>query len=265
MAAAISRSLSAKTMLALLPPSSRVIRLTWSAAPRMIRCPTAVEPVKQTLRTAGWVTNRSPTTEPLPGDDGEDALGEPGLEGELAEPHRGQRGQLGGLEHDGVAGRQGRGEAPAGDRHREVPRHDDPDDAERLLERDVEAAGDRDLPAEQPLRRGRVVGQHVADVAGLPAGVADRVAGVGHLELGQLLEVVVDDLGEPAQQPATVGRGHGAPGRSGGLGRGDRGVGLLERRPASTVVTDRLGGRVDAPRATVALTAARTPGPAPSR
>jgi hypothetical protein len=33
----------------------------------MIRLPTSVEPVKQTLRTAGWVTNRSPTTEPLPG------------------------------------------------------------------------------------------------------------------------------------------------------------------------------------------------------
>ena len=29
-------------------------------------------------------------------------------------------------------------EAPAGDRHREVPRHDDADDAERLVERDVE-------------------------------------------------------------------------------------------------------------------------------
>ena len=33
----------------------------------MICWPTEVEPVKQTLRTAGWVTNRSPTTLPLPG------------------------------------------------------------------------------------------------------------------------------------------------------------------------------------------------------
>ena len=33
----------------------------------MIRWPTSVEPVKQTLRTAGWVTNRSPTIDPLPG------------------------------------------------------------------------------------------------------------------------------------------------------------------------------------------------------
>ena len=36
-AAARSRSLSSKMMFALLPPSSRVIRLTVSAAPRMIR------------------------------------------------------------------------------------------------------------------------------------------------------------------------------------------------------------------------------------
>jgi hypothetical protein len=33
----------------------------------MIRLPTSVDPVKHTLRTAGCVTNRSPTTEPLPG------------------------------------------------------------------------------------------------------------------------------------------------------------------------------------------------------
>ena len=66
-AAAVSRSASAKTMLADLPPSSRVTRLSWSAALRMIPWPTAVDPVKQTLRTSGWVTKRSPTTDPLPG------------------------------------------------------------------------------------------------------------------------------------------------------------------------------------------------------
>ena len=67
LAAAAARSASAKTMLALLPPSSRVTRFTCSAQPAMIRLPTSVEPVKQTLRTSGCVTNRSPTIEPLPG------------------------------------------------------------------------------------------------------------------------------------------------------------------------------------------------------
>ena len=33
----------------------------------MIRLPTSVDPVKTTFRTAGCVTNRSPTTDPLPG------------------------------------------------------------------------------------------------------------------------------------------------------------------------------------------------------
>jgi hypothetical protein len=66
-AAARARSASAKTTLALLPPSSRVSRFTWSAQPAMICLPTSVEPVKQILRTAGWVTNRCPTTLPLPG------------------------------------------------------------------------------------------------------------------------------------------------------------------------------------------------------
>ena len=60
-------SASAKTMLALLPPSSSVTRFTWSAQPAMICLPTSVEPVKQTLRTSGCVTNRWPTTDPLPG------------------------------------------------------------------------------------------------------------------------------------------------------------------------------------------------------
>ena len=66
-AAASSRSASAKTMLALLPPSSRVTRLICWAQPAMTERPTSVEPVKHTLRTSGWATKRSPITLPLPG------------------------------------------------------------------------------------------------------------------------------------------------------------------------------------------------------
>ena len=72
------------------------------------------------------------------------------------------------------------------------------------MEGDVDAAGHRDLPAEQPLGRRAVVGQHVADVAGLPAGVADGVAGVAHLELGELLDVRVD---QRRRTGAAAGRG----------------------------------------------------------
>ena len=66
-AAAFARSASAKTMFADLPPSSSVTRFTCSAQPAMICLPTPVEPVKTTLRTAGCVTNRCPTTVPAPG------------------------------------------------------------------------------------------------------------------------------------------------------------------------------------------------------
>src|SRR5215467_10533184 len=66
-AAARSISESAKTMLALLPPSSSVSRFTCLAQPAMICLPTSVEPVNTILRTAGWSTRRWPTTDPLPG------------------------------------------------------------------------------------------------------------------------------------------------------------------------------------------------------
>ncbi len=226
-AAAASRSASAKTMLALLPPSSRVTRLSWSAALRMIPWPTSVDPVKQTLRTSGWLVNRSPTTEPLPGRTVKTPSGMPASS--ASSP---SRIAVSGVSSAGLrttvlpAASAGR-EAPAGDGHREVPRHDDGDDAERLLEGDVDAARDGDLLAEEPLRSGGVVREDVPDVPRLPPRVADRVAGVGDLEPGQLLVVLADEIGEPAQQPATVGRGDGPPRGADLDGAGDRRVGLL--------------------------------------
>ena len=65
-AAAASTSASANTMLALLPPSSRVTRFTCSAHPAMMRLPTAVDPVKATLRTVGCSTSRQPASVPVP-------------------------------------------------------------------------------------------------------------------------------------------------------------------------------------------------------
>ncbi len=181
---------------------------------------------------------------PLARQHGEDVLGQPGLERQLTQPHGGQGGELGGLEHDGVARREGGREPPAGDGHREVPRHDHADDAERLVERDVDAAGHRDLLAEQPLGRRAVVGQDVADVARLPAGVPDRVPGVAHLELGQFLQVVLDLLGEAPQQPPAVGRRDLPPRveRPPGPRHGSIGLRDVGERDGGD---DLLGGRVD--------------------
>src|ERR1700737_1028545 len=64
-------------MLALLPPSSRVTRLTCAAAPAITLVPTSVDPVNTILRTSGWATKRSPTTEPLPGNTANRSAGSP--------------------------------------------------------------------------------------------------------------------------------------------------------------------------------------------
>ena len=190
-AAARSRSQSAKMMLALLPPSSSVSRFTCRAHPAMIERPTSVDPVKTILRTARVVDQPLPDHAALARQHGEHPLRQARLQGQLADPHRGQRGGLGGLGHDGAArGQRGR-HAPGQDRHREVPRHDQAHHADRLVERDVQPAGHRDLLADEPFRRRGVVQQHVADLAGLPARGPDRVAGAGHLQPGQLLEMLV--------------------------------------------------------------------------
>ena len=222
-AAARAMSASAKMMLALLPPSSSVHRFTWSAQPAMICLPTAVDPVKHTLRTSGWVTKRSPTTDPFPGTTVNTPGGRP-----AARPSSPSRIAVSGVSSAGFrttvlpAARAGR-EAPAGDRHRKVPGHDDADHAERFAEGDVQPAGHRDLPAEEPFRRRGVVVDDVADVPRLPAGVADGVTGVRHLELGQLLEVVLDQRGEPSQQPGPLPGSHVPPG-------GERVLRGLDRR-----------------------------------
>ena len=67
---------------------------------------------------------------------------QPRFEGKLADPQRAERRELGWLDHHGVAGGQRRREAPARDRHGEVPGHDHPHDSQRLVER-AEQAGRR--------------------------------------------------------------------------------------------------------------------------
>ena len=94
---------------------------------------------------------------------------------QFAETDGGQRSQLGRFEHHGVTSGQCRCESPRRDGHGEVPRGDHPDDAHRLVERDVEATRDGNLPAGQPFRCARVKMQHIADMTGLPLGRADGV------------------------------------------------------------------------------------------
>src|SRR5581483_9186645 len=73
----------------------------------------------------------------LADDDVEDAFGDARLEGEVGEAERGEWRELRGLEDDRVAARERGAELPRRDVEREVPRHDQPDDAERFAERHV--------------------------------------------------------------------------------------------------------------------------------
>ena len=170
----------------------------------MICRPTSVEPVKTILRTAGWSTSRWPTTLPLPGSTWSTPSGSPASR--ASSPIRIA---VSGVISAGLtttvlpaasAGAMPQARIGIGKFHGTISA----DHAQRLVEGHVQPAGHRDLPAEQPLRRRRVVLQHVADVPGLPAGLPDRVPGARDLERGQLVDVRVDLGGEPAQQPGPV-------------------------------------------------------------
>ncbi len=240
-AAAFSRSASAKTTLADLPPSSSVTRLIVSAAPRITPRPTSVEPVKPIFATSGCSTSRWPTTRALADEDVDDAFGDAGLEDELGEPERGERRQLGGLEDDGVAAGERRAELPGGDVEREVPRDDQPDDAERLAEGHVDAAGDGDRLAVVLVDRAGVEVEDVGDHADLAARAGDRLADVLRLDPRELLAVLLDERREPPQQPPAVGGRNGAPGGERRPRASDRRVGLLD--PGLVERRNRLLGR----------------------
>ena len=92
----------------------------------------------------------------------------------------------------------------------------------------------------------RVVGQDVADVAGLPAGVADGVPGVAHLQLGQLLEVRVDQRRRTGAAAAPGRRAR--PAATASKARRARAIAasvVRDVREAATVGDDLLGRRVD--------------------
>ena len=180
----------------------------------------------------------------LADEDVDDALRDPGLEHELGQPQRRQRRQLGRLQDDRVAARERGPELPGGDVEREVPRHDQADDAERLAEGDVDAAADRDRLAVVLVDGAGVEVEDLRDHPDLGPRAGDRLADVARLDPRELLAVLLDERGEPAQQPRPVGRRNGSPGRERGLRAGDGGVGLLD--PRLLELGDRLlGGGVE--------------------
>ena len=112
-----------------LPPSSSESFLgVFAVALRMMR-PTSVEPVKAILSMSGCSTMRGAGAA-VAGDDVEHAGGQADLGGDLGEGEGGERGELGGLDDDGVAGGERGRDLPGEHQQREVPGDDLADDAD---------------------------------------------------------------------------------------------------------------------------------------
>ena len=184
-----------------------------------MRLPTAVDPVKATLSMPGCAASAAPARRSVAGDDVERARREPGLERELRQPQRGERRVLGGLEHDAAAGRERRADLPHRHQQRKVPRDDRADDADRLAARVAEEL----VLAE---RRHRQLDRRALDLR-RPAGAVaeevhrrrhvdalrddERLAVVERLDLGELLRVGLDQVGELEQPALAIDRPRRAP------------------------------------------------------
>src|SRR5581483_11030295 len=132
------------------------------------------------------------------GDDVDGALGEPGLERQLAEAQRRERRLLGRLQHHRAARGQRRRDLPHRHQQRVVPGDDLRADADRLAQRVAEdvAGRDRDRLALDLGRPAGVVAQ-VRDRGGdVAVRGGQRFAVVERLELGELGPVALDQVGE---------------------------------------------------------------------
>ena len=170
------------------------------------------------------------------------------LEG-LGEDVGAQAGLRGGLEHDGAAGRQRRGQLRERERQRVAPRGDHRRDADRFLPDDGVAAevdGNADLLRRQRAGQGGVIAQDGdRDLRVVEPGGGDRHAHLGGHQAGGVPGPVLQRRGQPVHGRGPLGPVgarprtgvEGLPGRAHrdvDIGPGHRGGGAH----------DLLGGRV---------------------
>ena len=151
---------------------------------------------------------------PVAGDDVDRAGREADLGRELGEPQRGQRRLRVGLEDDRAAGRERGRELPRRHQQRVVPGDDLARDADRLLQRvEEERAADRVRAAGDRRDRGGEEAEVLDGADELRLHRRDRLADVARLELGELLAVRDDRVGERVQEPRALVRRASCPSR----------------------------------------------------
>ena len=126
---------------------------------------------------------------------------------------RRERRELGGLEHDRVAGRERRAELPRLEHERRVPRRDEPGDADRLAVDVVELRGRapcRRRRAWATIRSAKKRKFSAARRAWPSAWVIGRPRVEG-LELGEPGVAGLDDVGDPVQDARALARQHPRP------------------------------------------------------
>lgn len=159
------------------------------------------------------------------GDDVQDAWRQAALQGDPADLQRGERGFGGRLEHHRAARGECRGGPASGVLERVVERDDLAGDADRLADRVVDQAGpEGDRRAAQLVGYARVELEVAGRRLDIGLGLAERFADVLALQAGQPFALVADGLGDPVEDPATVGCPHTGPlgGREGRAGRRHR-------------------------------------------
>ena len=176
------------------------------------------------------------------GDDVQDARREPDLGRELRDPQRAERRLRVRLQHDGAPGREGGRQLPRRHRQRVVPRDDLSGDADRLLQGvEEERAPERARAAGDRRDRGPVEAEDLGRLVDLELDRRDRLADVARLELGELLPVRDDRVGERVQEPRALGRRRLPPrpverGAGGLDGAVDVGLPAIAARPSGSPV-----------------------------
>ena len=157
-------------------------------------------------------------------DDIEHALGQAGLEQELAEPHRHRRIALRRLEDKGVAAGERRGEFPHRDHRREIKRGDAGDDAERLPHREQVDAGTGALGVFALEQVGNAAGEldHFEAALHVALGVGESLAVLGGEKPRQAIELLLRQFEKLHQHAGASLRIRRRPGRLRAFGHRDR-------------------------------------------